>query len=49
MKIETLTLSVTYLLAMIARSGAAAKMVSMASLLTDDTMESAGGVASRAS
>jgi len=43
MKIETLALSVTYLLAVIARSGVATKTVSMASPLAYGTIESGGG------
>jgi len=45
MKTETLTLSVTCLLAVIARSGVAAKMVSMASPPTDAIIESGDGAA----
>jgi len=47
MKIKTLALSVTYLLVVMARFGVATKMVSMASSLATDTIES-GGSAARA-
>ena len=49
MKIETLTLRVTRLLAVIARSVVTTKMISMASPFADGTIESSRGVAARVS
>ena len=46
---KTLALSVTRLLAVIARFGVAEKTVSMASPLADDTTESGGGIVARTS
>jgi len=49
MKIETLTLRVTRLLAVIARSVVTTKMISMASPFADGIIESNSGVAARVS
>jgi len=49
MKTETLALSLTRLIAVIARFGVAVKMFSMANPLSDGTIDSGGGVTMRAS